>query len=312
MFTKQTQGVVNAMAAATPQSAQDMVQAMCNGAQSLEHRGEVTLTKCQLYSGNYPTTKPPPGRVNPVTAQLGFPPLDGLPQLKAGPWNIVSPGGSLPLDVPPRSQVRRMRSGEFTPWTPQATLAVGGGLSAGEASVSGPIVADSLTTTSITAKGNAITYGENRHRRNVHVGGNTVSLGHVANRGGMTVNGPLTTTGQTITRDYAYHFGPGHRYAPTWCFGPVRVGAATNVFHKGVAYRATSEEVVTRVWLDGNTLKVAKKRLHFLGFGRMPANKEVLTFTLGGASLDAETCEVVPDAGETPQITFVSGVAPPT
>lgn len=311
MFTKQTQTVLNAMVAVNPQSAQEMVQAMCNGAQSLEHRGGVTLTKCQLYSGNYPTTKPPEGRVSPVTSQQGFPALDNLPVLIAPSWKSIPPGGPPPIDVPPETKEPRSRNGAFTPWTNGCTLTVGGGLSAGEGEFAGPLVSESLTTKKSTTKGNTVTTGENKHRRNVMVGGLTINLGPVTNNAGMTVNGPLKTTGRTINNNYTYNFGPVHQVSSSWFFGPVNIGGLTNIFRFGVPYRATSEEVVTRVWLDGNAIKVAKKRLHFLGFGRMPANEEVLHFTTSGASFDGETCEVALDAGETPQITFISAVEPP-
>lgn len=324
MFTQQANQIATAMrtAGGNAQSAQEMIQAMCNCAQTLEHRGPVDFNYTDPWFANYPTTSPPQGRIEPYTPQAGFPTINvnfpPIPQVS--PWNPVTWTNLPPVDVPSNTSLSYpfgpgngspSSPGAFTPWSPNGTVNVGGPMTAPQMTVSGPTYTNNIYTQNVTNYGDTYNEGDTYTEGDVYVGGDTFNEGDVTNNSAVYIGGPTTTQGTTTTQNYTYNFGPQHFYSTAWFFGPVNIKRNQIIRMGNLNLRLREQDVVTRVWLQNNILRTVNRRIFYLGEARLPWVKVVFTVVNGGASFDQDTCEIIEDNGENPQITFVKSIDPP-
>jgi hypothetical protein len=105
MYTRQANQIQTALRSAIPNqgSAQDLVQALCNCAQTLEHRGPTQFTYQDPWSGLYPTITPPPGQIQPYVSNgvNAFPPISaGNVTVNMPPWVPVRWDNIPFIDVP--------------------------------------------------------------------------------------------------------------------------------------------------------------------------------------------------------------------
>jgi hypothetical protein len=331
VFTGQANQIVTAMrgAGGSAQSAQDMVQALCNCAQTLEHRGPVNFNYTDPLFPAYPTTQPPPGRVEPFNPQsrggangggfpqinVTFPPIPGVTPWTPATWNDIPP-----VDVPTGTRLPYpwgpgnggpANPGDFTPWTPNAGVTFSSPVSAPQVTISGPTYTNEVYTQNVINNGDTYNQGDTYNEGDVYVGGDTINEGDVNINCALNIGGPLTTNNTTTTNNYTYNFGPQHNYSESWFFGPVNFNRKQIIRIGGVDMRLREQDVVTRVWFQDNILRTVTRRLLYLGTAKLPWSRVVFTVVSGGASFDEDTCEIVPDNGENPQITFVQSIDPP-
>lgn len=319
MFSKQAQLVVNAMVAPGQSSAEQMVDAICNSSQAVQHRGPVGVQATPRNYADYPGLAPPPGMVQPFTDRNWAPEVDSIqPQ---PPWKPVQWSASAPLDVPARTRANNTttppwvtssnRPGVFAPWWTNSAVDIGGDLSATGGFFDGTIRSRKTKTEGIENSGDTKNGGSVRTRKNVFVGGITVNTGPVTNKSTVTNLGPTIHQTTVTNKGPEFHFGPNNFNTSTWFLGPVHLGNQAHVFHRGDRFQTRSEDVVTDVVLVDGVLRKIKKRILFLGLARQPGSFPILQFTTSGMSFDAENCEIALDEGESPQITFVSAVSVP-
>jgi len=332
VFTGQSNQIVTAMrgAGGSAQSAQDMVQALCNCAQTLTHRGPVDFNYTDPSFSTYPTTQPPPGRVEPFNPQSGggtngggfpqinvsFPPI---PQVS--PWQPTTWTNTPPVDVPTGTRLPYpwgpgnggpANPGDFTPWTPSAGVSTTGPIQAPQVTVSGPTYTNNVYTQEVNNYGDTINEGDTYNEGDVYVGGDTVNEGDVTNVNGRVFNGgPVTNQGDTTNSNYTYNFGPQHHYSASWFFGPINFGPQPDIQWGGNNLRLQEQDVVVRVRFENNVLRTVTRRIFYLGFAKPAWTRVLFTVVTGGASFDADACEIVPDNGANPQITFVKSINPP-
>lgn len=301
-----------------------MVQALCNCAQTLEHRGPVDFNYTDPWFSNYPTTQPPQGRIQPFNPQTGggfpqinvnFPPIPGVTPWKPTTWTNIPP-----IDVPAGTRLpypwgpgngSPSAPGAFTPWTPNAGVTFSAPVSTPQMTVAGPTYTNNVYTQNITNNGDTYNQGDTYNEGDMYVGGDTINQGNVTNNSAVYIDGRLTTNNTTTTRNYTYNFGPQHNYSAVWFFGPVNIARTKVIRLGGVNLRLQEQDVVTRVWLQDNVLRTVTRRLLYLGMPTRAWTKVVFTVVNGGASFDQDTCEIAEDNGENPQITFVKSLNPP-
>lgn len=201
MFTLQANAITTALRGSgmPNESAQDMVNAMCNCAQTIEHRGSLDFTYQTPGSNNYPGLEPPAGRVDPYSLDTGGRPSLLNPQIS--PWQNIP---FYPI-----------------PWEPPTTVTVPGPVR------TGPLQAGPVTTTSVTNLGPTINYGPVTNYNETTVEGsltvnNNTTLGdtfteNITNEGDVFVGGDTFLAGQVV------NLGPTFNDAPLFFGGPITI-----------------------------------------------------------------------------------------
>jgi hypothetical protein len=330
MYTAQANQIATAMrtAGGNAESAQEMMQAMCNCAQTLEHRGPVDFTYTDPWFANFPATAPPPGRVEPFARQTGFPrpPATNPPIPQIAPWNPVTWTNIPTVDMPTESAMpypwgpwsgTPSNPGSFVPWSNSNTMYVGGGINTTQVTVNGPMDAGPITTTETTTTGDTTTGGTTT-TDGVDNTGDTTNAGVVVNEGDTYLMDQTTIEGPHYTNNTTHTEGPQHHYGETWFFGPVNI-SFQNERRFGILNRFARIleaqrfgpdfcDVVTRVFLQGSDLFQEVRRLNFIGRLDPPRRQKVFTVNVEGASFDADICEIVPDNTVNKQISFVKSI----
>ncbi len=202
MFTLQANAITTALRGSgiPNESAQDMVNAMCNCAQTIEHRGSLDFTYQTPWSNNYPGLEPPAGRVGPYTPETGGRPSGQmLPQI--APWQNIP---WYPI-----------------PWEPPATVTVPGPVQ------TGPLQSGPTTMTSVTNLGPTINYGpvftnnETRVEGSMTVNNNT-KLGDTTTQN-ITNEGDLFVDGDTEFGGPLVQLGPTFNAGPAFFGGPITI-----------------------------------------------------------------------------------------
>lgn len=340
MFTRQASRITSALSDSLPAaSAQSMVQALCNCAQTLEHRGPAQFTFQQPWQGIYPSLQPPPGLAEPYrpSADL-FPPITpGNVTIQLPPWNPITWENIPFIDVPvgsngssefgftPQSVPGSPWGGGpnmewnpvFTPFLPQPPVQIPGELGVGPITSTGPVTSPEVNTGVIN------NYGD------TFIDGDTFVEGDTYVEGDTTIEGDTYIGGDTITDQTVVHNGPVNHnnvvnnfnavnnFAQMFFGGPVffRRGPIrfvdARIFVNNLRVRLIDPMTVyTRVWYDAAThkIKATRQRVQFLGLTEPLPDRDVLTFTAAGASFDEATCSLVEVAsGE--QISYLKEVA---
>lgn len=246
MFTLQANAITTALRGSNlpDSSAQDMVNAMCNCAQTIEHRGSLDFTYDTPWSGNYPGLEPPSGRIGPLDPNSGaYPPITSpqipIPQIAPWqniPWNNIGPP-------------------TFQPFQPNVTVNIPG------PTRMGPTETTTVVTGGVTNTGPTINYGPVINYNETRVDGpltvnNTTRLGD-------TVTNKITNLGDQIIEGDSLFLGQVFNFGPTFNAGPTFFGGPIIVDGRNLGrMRNIQIHYVNSVWLDAaNNKLVADRRV---------------------------------------------------
>lgn len=293
MFTRQANQIQTALRGAfqSQGSAQDLTQALCNCAQTLEHRGPAQFTYQDPWSGLYPGIAPPPGNIEPYRPRdVGFPPV--VPNniaIQMPVWNPMSwdnipfvdvagaSGGVNPYDPTPGGGVGF--NPVATTWAPQPAVSIPGGMETGPINA-GPVTTTEVYTQEITNEGDNYFEGNTYNEGDVYVEGNTYNQNSVFNGGPVTNQGPVTNVNTVTNGGPVSHFSSTNMFGPVFVDGrmfvrrgPFRIDGPIIV--RGVPMAESSVDVLTDIWFNEaeNTLEVSRARLFFLGSKVLLLNK---------------------------------------
>lgn len=339
MFTRQASQVTNALSAGLPPaSAQAMVQAMCNCAQTLEHRGPAQFNFQQPWQGIYPSLQPPSGLAEPYRPSNDlFPPITpGNVTIQMPPWNPITWENIPFVDIPegtnsvtefgsyPQSMPSNPWAGGpnmewnpfFSPFLPQPAVQIPGDLGTGTITSTGQITAPTVNTGTINNYGDTFVDGDTFMEGDTYIEGDTTIEGDTINNGYTTNEETVTNNGDVINNNAVNNFNQVHNFAPNFFGGPVWIRRGpirfvdARIFIQNVPVRMIDPLVVyTRVWYDAATkkLKGARRSIRFLGTSTPLADRDILTINTAGASFNNEYCDLA-EVETDPQITYVKSV----
>jgi hypothetical protein len=227
MFTRQATQLQSALRGEygnTP-TAQDMIQALCNCAQTIEHRGPMSFSFIDPNYTPYPGISPPPGLAPPV----------GAPQ---GSSNPVQPGNTF-ITFPPWDPIP-FDPFPFLPWDPagpaqffsgpQYTMQVTGD-SYVENIDSRTTQTQEFRTEHITNTGDTYTFGDSYTSNDTYVGGDTYFGGETVHQGPTTHLGPVTNRQSTVHEGPVTNYGDQHHHGQNTFHAPITV-IINNVPHQ--------------------------------------------------------------------------------
>lgn len=268
-----------------------MVQALCNCAQTLEHRGPAQFTYQDPSIGLYPGLRPPAGVVEPYRPRdAGFPPVvPGQITIEMPAWNPMSwsnlpfidvaesPGGSNPFLPTPGSF-----NPASTPWAPQPSVSMPGSVETGPINAGGPVTAPEVYTEEIHNYGDTYNEGDTYNAGDMFVEGNTYNQNNVFNGGPVTNQGPVTNNNTTVNGGPVSHLSTTHMFAPVFMrgpvfvrHGPVHIGGP--IVLQGQPMGRSNLSVITDVWYDpvADGIRASRATLFFLGDHVLQIDKEV-------------------------------------
>jgi hypothetical protein len=204
MFTKQSNQIANALRMTGSQSAKEMVQAIANCAQPLEHRGVMALT---LNSPVHPNTFIPPRGVtlsqSVSRAQTAVP----TPGRDAPLWQAI-PGAPEPTAA--KQNTMRVRGPS------KIDDLQAGNVQAVDVAVRGMAVGRALDVDGDGRfRGRVVVERDVRVEGGMRVEGRAEYIGNVTHNGPVTHNSPVYNTSET------------HNYGPTYQYGPTQLGGKT-------------------------------------------------------------------------------------
>ena len=328
MFTRQASQIQTALRGAFQDqgSAQDLAQALCNCAQTLEHRGPMQFTYQDPWSGLYPTIAPPPGQVEPYRPQTApwFPPITpgsvsiNMPAWQPMAWDNIPfvdvPEGSGPYSpyAPAPGQ-----SASWNPlisqWAPGHPNQFAGGVQAGSVSAGQIDAGDAYTENIYNAgdtfvDGDTFVEGDTFVDGDMHVANNTFTGGPVTNNSTVTNNGPTFNGGPS------YQFASSFNYGPTTFFGPVTFDNRITINRPlgggpPILMAFMDQTVITKLEYVADKLVATRAKVKVLLPVVPQADDEILEVIVAGATFDTDTCEVRETVGiESPQLTFISEI----
>ena len=339
MFTRQASQVTNALNSALPAaSAQAMVQAMCNCAQTLEHRGPAQFNFQQPSQGIYPSLQPPSGLAEPYRpAQELFPPITpGNVTIEMPPWspitwenipfvdipdggNSVTEFGPLPQTMPssPWPAGPHMQWNPFfNPFMPQPPVQIPGGMGVGPIMSTGPVTSPMVNTGTINNYGDTFIDGSTFTEGDTHIAGDTTVEGDTYLGGQVTNEQDVINNGPVFNNNAVNNFNQVNNFAPNFFGGPVFIRRGpirfidARIVIQNVPVRMVDPLVVyTRVWYDefSKKLKGSRRVIRFLGTSVPLPDRDILLVTSAGASFNNEEC----DLGEVEsgaQITYIKAL----
>lgn len=340
MFTRQASRITSALQGTLPDaSAQSMVQALCNCAQTLEHRGPAQFTFQQPWQGIYPSLQPPSGLAEPYrpSADL-FPPITpGNVTIQMPPWNPITWENIPFVDVPANSSSHTEFSFApqatpsvpwgggpnmewnpvFTPFLPQPPVQIPGELGVGPVTSTGPVTSPEVNTSVINNYGDTFIDGDTFVEGDTYVGGDTTVEGDTFIGGDTTTEQTVIHNGPVNHNNVVNQFNAVNNFAPNFFGGPVFIRRGpirfidARVFFNNLRVRLIDPMTVyTRVWYDAATKKVkaSRQRVQFLGLAEPLPDRDILTFTGAYAAFDEDLCEIV-EAASPGQIAYIKEVA---
>lgn len=328
MFTRQASQIQNALRGSFQNqgSAQDMVQALCNCAQTLEHRGPTQFTYQDPWSGLYPSIQPPPGQIQPfqVAPTQAFQPITPgqvtiqMPEWKPLVWDNI-PFVDVP-DYRPQYNPYQPTPGQsagfnplITPWVPGTPNQMLGGLQTGNLST-GQVNAADVYTENVYNAGDTYVSGDTYVDGDTYVGGDTYVDGDTTNVGVVNNFNTVNNQGPTFHGGPTFHFAGAYFYGDTVVEGPLIIDndiTINNPIGGGppVKLAFQRKRVVTGLRFQNNKLIASYADVKVLRKVIPLPDDEIFEVVLEGAMFDEDTCAVRPVVGqEIPQISYVSEI----
>jgi len=264
VFTLQANQIQSALRSAygNTATAQDMVQALCNCAQTVEHRGPMDFSFVNPGTGGLPLGTPPPaGLVDFPGISDRPPPGLTLQVIEFPPWVPIEwdpiPFIDMPDPLPNPPFVFPDGPGTVPPlppgnWTgipdffrPQPTVNIGGPVFSGPI-YSGPIQTNNLTTNNIYNQGDTFVGGDTIHEGDVIHNGDTTFEGDTINRNQVTNEGPVTNLQQHFNQGPVVNLAEHHHHGPNIFHGGIVI------IDRGQALQPNFKTVVTDARLEIN------------------------------------------------------------
>ena len=329
MYTRQANQIQTALRGAFPNqgSAQDLAQALCNCAQTLEHRGPTQFTYQDPWSGLYPAISPPPGQIEPYRPQDNrFQPIaPGNVSIQMPAWQPLV-WDNLPfVDIPdysgaynPYAPTPGQSAGwnplisQWTPGTPNQFL---GGLQTGNINA-GQIDAGDAYTQNIYNSGDTYVDGDTYVEGDTFVEGDSTVNNNVFHGGPVTNNSTVTNQGNIFNGGPLYQFSDAFYYGDTTFFGPVNIDNSITINRPiggGPPLQLAFQDqiVITGLRFEDSKLIAKQMKVKVLRPTVPQPEDEIFEVVVSGARFDTDTCEIREPVGlETSQITYVSGVQP--
>lgn len=344
MFTRQASQVQNAVRnqfGSVP-TAQDMVLALCNCAQTLEHRGPLDFSFTDPYIGTYPGIQPPAGLLPPPRPGVSQPPPPpGVTLINFPPWNPIPWNPLPPVDWPVQYPIPQDAGGiNATFSSPQYAVNVAGD-SHFHSVDARTVVTENHTTEQFQNFGDTYTFGDTYVSQDTYVGGDTIHQGDTVHEGNTTHEGDTIQEGDVVNEGPQTHLSEAHHYGQNFFYNPVfvaggpirnvsvvtditlaingcdieltyfkrpiqtlaqRVNANARVVRSITANR--SSQVVTNVTWDAANKKFVKTTRTIEFFGCDPAaTANADVFVAQGAKFDSDNCEIAVDAADPPEYT---------
>lgn len=327
MFTRQASVITNALASSLPAaSAQAMVQAMCNCAQTLEHRGPARFNFQQPSVELFPGLQPPPGRMEPYSPQNDlFPPITpGNVTIALPPWSPIDWQNIPFVDVPAGTNTL----GEYglaphfpnpltDPFRPQLPVEMPGGIGTGPIDATGPVTAPEVNTGAVHNYGDMFTDGDTFIGGDTFIDGGVTVAGDTVAGGAMIVGGDTVNEGPVFNNNAVNNFNEENHFGPAVFGGPVNIRRGPFIFPPGpVVVRNVRVQlcapltVYTRVWYDAaaKKLKGSRVSIRFLGVSAPLGDVDILVAATAGASFNNSECDLA-EVANSPQITYVKSLA---